>query len=147
MSILSTASRTVLSGVRVGMWACSTSRKVMQAVYWHRLPGAALDRPGTAEFIRHPLSSHPASAYSVAPLLHHSKTPSLPSLHPLIPSSPSSRRYPPTQVLKVDAGIIGGTGIGERLLAMPGEIVHVPTSEGFQRGRLVDIEGRKVFAM
>jgi len=49
--------------------------------------------------------------------------------------------------MRVDAGIIGGTGIGDRLLAMPGEVVHVPTPSGFMRGRLLDIEGKKVFAM
>lgn len=49
--------------------------------------------------------------------------------------------------MQVDAGIIGGTGIGDRLLALPGEVVHLPTANGFVRGRLLDIEGRKVFAM
>lgn len=50
-------------------------------------------------------------------------------------------------MLRADAGIIGGTGIGGRLLAMPGEVVHVPTAAGFQRGRMIEIEGKQVFAM
>jgi 5'-methylthioadenosine phosphorylase len=49
--------------------------------------------------------------------------------------------------MRVDAGIIGGTGIGALLLAMPGEVVHVPTEKGFLRGRLLDVEGKKVFAL
>lgn len=49
--------------------------------------------------------------------------------------------------MKIDAGIIGGTGIGERLLALPGESLHVPTEAGMLRGRLVDIAGKKVFAL
>src|SRR5688500_11376593 len=46
MSILSTASRTVLSGVRVGMWACSTSRRVMPEVY---LPSGKLNATNRQE--------------------------------------------------------------------------------------------------
>ncbi|MFI5387245.1 MAG: MTAP family purine nucleoside phosphorylase [Fimbriimonadales bacterium] len=50
-------------------------------------------------------------------------------------------------MLQVEAGLIGGTGMGERLLAMPGEVVHIPTAAGFQRGRLIEIAGKQVFAM
>jgi 5'-methylthioadenosine phosphorylase len=49
--------------------------------------------------------------------------------------------------MRVDAGIIGGTGIGERLLALPGKVVHVPTAAGFQRGRIIEVEGKRIFAM
>lgn len=49
--------------------------------------------------------------------------------------------------MEVDAGLIGGTGIGDLLLAMPGESVHVPTSAGMLRGRLVEVGSKKVFAL
>ena len=49
--------------------------------------------------------------------------------------------------MRVDAGVIGGTGVGERLLHMPGDGVHVPTPAGFQRGRVIEIGGKSVFAM
>ncbi len=49
--------------------------------------------------------------------------------------------------MHVDAAIIGGTGTGDQLLAMPGEVVHLPTSAGFLRGRLLDVEGKKVLAL
>jgi 5'-methylthioadenosine phosphorylase len=35
-------------------------------------------------------------------------------------------------------GIIGGTGIGERLLARGGTAIHVPTPAGVMRGRIVE---------
>lgn len=47
--------------------------------------------------------------------------------------------------MRVHAAIIGGTGVGERLLALPGRPLHVLTVDGAQRGRLVEIEGRSVF--
>ncbi|HVT11343.1 MAG TPA: MTAP family purine nucleoside phosphorylase [Fimbriimonadaceae bacterium] len=49
--------------------------------------------------------------------------------------------------MRVDAAIIGGTGVGELLLARPGKPLHIPTPDGLQRGRLIEIEGRTVFAM
>jgi 5'-methylthioadenosine phosphorylase len=49
--------------------------------------------------------------------------------------------------MRIDAAIIGGTGIGSRLLDIPGKVVHVPTQYGFLRGRLLDIEGKSVLAM
>lgn len=49
--------------------------------------------------------------------------------------------------MRIDAGIIGGTGVGERLLAMPGRPLHVPTSSGLQRGRLIEIQGKTVLVM
>ncbi len=47
--------------------------------------------------------------------------------------------------MQIDAAIIGGTGIGDRLLALGGRALHVPTREGTVRGRVVCIEGRNVF--
>lgn len=49
--------------------------------------------------------------------------------------------------MRVDAGIIGGTGIGEAIRGLGGEALHVPTPAGVQRGRLLHIGDRLVFAM
>jgi len=49
--------------------------------------------------------------------------------------------------MRVDAGVIGGTGVGGRLLAMPGKVVHVPTAAGIQRGRVIEVDGKTIFAM
>jgi 5'-methylthioadenosine phosphorylase len=49
--------------------------------------------------------------------------------------------------VRVDVGIIGGTGIGERLLAFGGEPLHVPTAAGVLRGRLVTIDGLSLFVV
>jgi 5'-methylthioadenosine phosphorylase len=49
--------------------------------------------------------------------------------------------------MRVDAGIIGGTGIGERLLALPGRSLHIPTRAGFLRGRLIELNGKNILAM
>jgi 5'-methylthioadenosine phosphorylase len=49
--------------------------------------------------------------------------------------------------MRVDAGIIGGTGIGERLLALPGEALSVDTSAGTLSGKLVQIGGKHVLAI
>src|SRR5436189_62411 len=38
--------------------------------------------------------------------------------------------------MKPTVAIIGGTGIGERLAALPGKAVHVPTERGLMRGRV-----------
>lgn len=43
--------------------------------------------------------------------------------------------------MKVDFGIIGGTGIGSRLLALPGRAASVETAEGFVRAHLVERDG------
>jgi len=43
--------------------------------------------------------------------------------------------------MQVDVGIIGGTGIGDRLLQFGGKPLNVPTSAGFLRGRLVEVNG------
>ncbi|HWA82547.1 MAG TPA: MTAP family purine nucleoside phosphorylase [Fimbriimonadaceae bacterium] len=49
--------------------------------------------------------------------------------------------------MRVDAAIIGGTGVGELVQALPGKPLYVPTPDGLQRGRLVEIDGRTIFAM
>lgn len=49
--------------------------------------------------------------------------------------------------MRVVAGIIGGTGIGERLLALGGNPVHIPTAFGMVRGRRVEVEGHPVLVM
>jgi 5'-methylthioadenosine phosphorylase len=43
--------------------------------------------------------------------------------------------------VKIDVGVIGGTGIGDRLLAYGGKPLHVPTPSGILRGRHVEVEG------
>jgi len=47
--------------------------------------------------------------------------------------------------MRVDVGIIGGTGIGERLLERGGTPLHVPTAAGILRGRVLDVDGTSVF--
>jgi 5'-methylthioadenosine phosphorylase len=47
--------------------------------------------------------------------------------------------------MQVDVGIIGGTGIGDRLLAFGGKPLFVPTSEGVLRGRYVEVDGVRLF--
>jgi 5'-methylthioadenosine phosphorylase len=47
----------------------------------------------------------------------------------------------------VDVAIIGGTGIGERLAAVPGSPLFVPTEAGMLRGRLVEHAGVRLFAV
>lgn len=44
----------------------------------------------------------------------------------------------------MDFGIIGGTGIGSRLLELPGRAVSVETAEGFVRAHLVESEGTTI---
>ncbi|HSI72644.1 MAG TPA: MTAP family purine nucleoside phosphorylase, partial [Fimbriimonas sp.] len=43
--------------------------------------------------------------------------------------------------MRVDAGIIGGTGVGDRFLRYGGTPLFVPTEAGTFRGRLIDYEG------
>lgn len=45
--------------------------------------------------------------------------------------------------MRVDAAIIGGTGVGSRLEAMGGIPVHIPTPFGLARGRLLGHLGRR----
>lgn len=49
--------------------------------------------------------------------------------------------------MRVVAGIIGGTGIGDRLLELGGVPIHIPTAFGLVRGRRVEVEGHPVFVM
>ena len=39
--------------------------------------------------------------------------------------------------MQIDVALIGGTGIGERLTALGGAPVHIPTPDGLVRGRVV----------
>ncbi len=43
--------------------------------------------------------------------------------------------------MQVDIGIIGGTGVGDRLLALGGTPFFVPTEAGMLRGRLIEHKG------
>ena len=44
-------------------------------------------------------------------------------------------------MLKADVGLVGGTGIGDRLAALGGSPIHVPTPHGMMRGLLQDHSG------
>lgn len=46
--------------------------------------------------------------------------------------------------MRIDVGIIGGTGVGDRLLALGGRALHVPTERGLLRGNAIELGGRKV---
>ncbi len=46
--------------------------------------------------------------------------------------------------MKVNLGIIGGTGVGDRFAAMEGKALHVPTSHGLLKGRLAKIGSANV---
>lgn len=45
---------------------------------------------------------------------------------------------------RVEVGIIGGTGIGERFQDYLAEPLHIPTEYGVQRGRRVEIDGLSI---
>jgi len=47
--------------------------------------------------------------------------------------------------MQVDIGIIGGTGIGDRLLRLGGTALHVPTPAGVLLGRYVQVNGLNLF--
>lgn len=49
--------------------------------------------------------------------------------------------------MRVDVAVIGGTGVGERLAAMAGTPIVVPTSAGALRGRLLDHQGVSILAV
>lgn len=49
--------------------------------------------------------------------------------------------------MTIDVGIIGGTGVGHRLAALGGRLVHVPTPAGVLRGRVIEHEGRRILAI
>jgi 5'-methylthioadenosine phosphorylase len=46
--------------------------------------------------------------------------------------------------MRADVGIIGGTGIGDRLLARGGTPIHVPTEAGWLRARVIDVDGVRI---
>jgi len=46
-----------------------------------------------------------------------------------------------------DAAIIGGTGIAERLAALGGDSLNVPTSFGLLRSKVFELRGKKVVAV
>ncbi|HCM73268.1 MAG TPA: S-methyl-5'-thioadenosine phosphorylase, partial [Armatimonadetes bacterium] len=50
-------------------------------------------------------------------------------------------------MVKADAALIGGTGIGEILRAHPGRAVMVPTPFGPMRGWLQDRQGQRVIVV
>jgi 5'-methylthioadenosine phosphorylase len=49
--------------------------------------------------------------------------------------------------MRVDVGIIGGTGVGERLIAMPGVPLFVPTAQGGLRGKLIECQEVRILAI
>ncbi|MBX3120326.1 MAG: MTAP family purine nucleoside phosphorylase [Fimbriimonadaceae bacterium] len=49
--------------------------------------------------------------------------------------------------MQIDVAVIGGTGIGDRLLELGGEAVHIPTSKGMIRGRSFEHSGRRVLLL
>ncbi|MBN9501300.1 MAG: hypothetical protein BGO01_05360 [Armatimonadetes bacterium 55-13] len=49
--------------------------------------------------------------------------------------------------MKVDAGLIGGTGIGSILSNEPGVGVHIPTPEGLVRGKIIELERKTIFLL
>lgn len=49
--------------------------------------------------------------------------------------------------MRIDVGIIGGTGIGDRLRALGGEAVHIPTTYGAIRGKKLDVGGKAVLLL
>ena len=49
--------------------------------------------------------------------------------------------------MTIDVALIGGTGIGERLAALGGAAVHVPTSDGLVRGRVFEHRGARLLAL
>lgn len=49
--------------------------------------------------------------------------------------------------MKIDVGIIGGTGIGDRLSDLGGSPLHVPTAAGMLRGTILDHEGVRILLL
>lgn len=46
--------------------------------------------------------------------------------------------------MNVHLGIIGGTGVGDRLAAFGGKVLHVPTSHGLLKGKVAEIDGIRI---
>lgn len=49
--------------------------------------------------------------------------------------------------MTVDAAIIGGTGVGERLGTLGGRLLHVPTAHGVLRGKVIEHAGKSVMLL
>jgi len=49
--------------------------------------------------------------------------------------------------MRFDAAIIGGTGIADRLLAMGGDGLNVPTPFGLLRSKVIELRGKKILAV
>jgi 5'-methylthioadenosine phosphorylase len=49
--------------------------------------------------------------------------------------------------MKFDVAIIGGTGIGSRLVALGGKPVHIPTPHGVIRGRHLEYQGTNLLIL
>jgi 5'-methylthioadenosine phosphorylase len=49
--------------------------------------------------------------------------------------------------MKIDAAIIGGTGVGEHLATLGGRAFHVPTASGMLRGRVVGHAGKTILLL
>jgi 5'-methylthioadenosine phosphorylase len=49
--------------------------------------------------------------------------------------------------MKFDVAIIGGTGIGSRLVALGGKPVHIPTPHGVIRGRQLEVDGANLLIL
>ncbi len=49
--------------------------------------------------------------------------------------------------MRIDVGLIGGTGVGERLIQLGGQALHIPTRYGMIRGRLLTHAGRNVLLL
>lgn len=49
--------------------------------------------------------------------------------------------------MRVDIGVIGGTGIGDRLSELGGTALHVPTPFGMLRGKRIEVAGRGVLLL
>src|ERR1019366_801314 len=47
--------------------------------------------------------------------------------------------------MQVDVGIIGGTGIGDRLMQFGGKPLHIPTAAGCLHGRYVQVKKLNLF--
>lgn len=49
--------------------------------------------------------------------------------------------------MRIDAALIGGTGVGHRLAALGGRPIHVPTAFGMARGRLLGYRGKQILVL
>lgn len=49
--------------------------------------------------------------------------------------------------MKPDIMIIGGTGVGDRLTALPGKLISLQTAFGMMRGKFVEMNGLKIIVV